>query len=314
MNLYESINDIKVFNYDMIQQGMKKGFPDFRYMIVGSEYLTANTLPKVRKKDILKLSEAYLNILYQLPEVDTELSKLWKLYELHFDLIRAKSEANELRQQLGRKMKKIDFNKLNVAFSSYRSKLEESYTDFELSVYFLKPDFIELWKEKYPDKLIPEILKERKEIEFFIFEEYFALLDKYSTPEYITTHYKSFEQIEALAIMRTENFVLNFIDVKTVKSKNLKNIERHLSGFFKERNEWAKWRIIRGDFFSYKRLKFLPKREGNTIIDDTIILNDVAGQNIDPKECTLYNYYKIKQYAQRKHDLHEKLNKKPNAR
>lgn len=286
---YKDLSSFPLWNLIQIQTSINEGRSDFRFMIIDSHI----NIPD--KKDYDKCRDAYHNILYQMPSLDNNLLKKWKLYLAEVLRVQLKSEINKHLKLIGKRAKKIDMNRVNVSFGNYRSELEFKYKDFEFQVYSLNKNYKELWKKKYPEIQLPRILTENEDLHFFLFEEYLSLLEDYKEPEDLISR----------IVLITESFIENFIEVKTMKFEKILPIEKRLTKFFISINEPNKWKLIRTDLFGLNNMKYVP-RSDNTMIDEVIVLRDSMNQGINLKETTFGEYQRIKVQSKAKNKAQSK--------
>jgi hypothetical protein len=291
MKLYTDL-DIPLWRWDKIQESQKDGELDLRWLCI-------DTLPKKYNKE--EYYDAYLNILYQIPEIDLSLNNAWIAYiaelmryniinEMNLWIKKFKFWFKVLYPKKNKEIKQ-NINKLNKTFNNYLTELENNYKEFEFDVHFLKKDYREKWNL---DINIPDELIKNEKMEFFLADEYLFMIKAWIKDSKITFN-------EGLHLI-TPEFYERFIDVKKMKISNLKKVDEMLYEKFRDAGEIEKWRIIRGDFFNLNKLDFTTKKENN-ILKQLIRLREINKQAIPLKgdnACTLKEYFEQIERAREK--------------
>lgn len=304
---YDDIYTMPLWNIIQIQNSINNGHPRYHWMIVGSEENDFKVPNKYNKEDAKK---AHDKILFQMPETDNELMKRWAVYLAEVRRIQIDIEWNkgvdllktmDIRDQKY-KLKKINHNRTNQAFGTYLNEFERRHTEFEFTMFGVIQNMRDKWDEQYPKLNFPQVLKDKPELMFYIFEEYLDLL----------TDYEQQHGVIIDEVLKSEEFIKTFIKPQVLKFAKLRPIEKRLSRFFISINQPYKWKSIRGDFFGLGRVKCKPMSD-NTMIDEVIVLRDIMNQPIDLRETTISELQRIRVQAKKKVKQSKERNEKPNA-
>lgn len=242
MKLYTDLN-IPLYRWIQIEESQNNGEIDFRYLKVGK-------LPKRYNKK--KYSKAYLNILYQIPDMESPLTLAWAKYAGLYIKYCTQLEMNNWSKLWKKKEIKIQVNELNRAFNEYLDNLQEENKDFKIKIYGLKRNYRELWDLEIE---IPEQLKEKDNFQYILQEEYNQMVREWTESNKITLY-------EAVYLM-VPAFINRFIEEKEVKISDIKEVNTRLYNFFRDNGNIEKWRHIRGDLFHLDKLGFETKKKSN---------------------------------------------------
>lgn len=272
MNIYTDINEIPLKNWINLQKSLSKNI-DLKQLLkhpTKRQIRRCNSHPKTIKK----LLDVYLNLLYKMPHIDTELNKTYLELKLKLIDYNIKIEKNAYRKIINKK--EIDIIKYDVEkiFNEYLNLLDKNYTDFEYHFFYVKEDFDKEWKRIFKDPAPEEFSKQMQKsgIGFFLWEEYFHLINKWN--------------LDLRIKMSTKRFYELFIKSKKIKAPSLIEINERIKKDFKENKEYNKYFALRFDFFDMKKLKFRAKKE-HSILDDVIKTNKILSQNIDLKQISV---------------------------
>lgn len=273
---YTDINKIPCHNWNEIQKSVKAGSPDLTWLI---EKKVPYFNPSLEQ-----MYDAYKEILFQMPEMDLDLNTKWMEAMLNYQEYKLNVEKNEHLILLKKKENKVELSKLNTTFYDYIDLIENTYENFQIDVFSLKDDFQELWKQifKIP---VPKKLIENKKLNFFIFDEYFDLLEDFD--------------LTLRVVMSSEHFMKTFLNVKQMTFKTLKEIDKRLYNMFVQRDELHKWRSVRMSYFHINKLKAESKNQ-HTIFHEIIQLQDMANQAINLHEVKLGDLKYYREYIKEK--------------
>lgn len=277
MKLYTNL-DIPIKNWIKIQESYDNGKPELRYLYKNS----LNRFPIFCNKK--KLYKTYLQILYLIPEMDTELNTKWLTYLIELKSYDIQREMNAWRRAFNKKQEKIQVNKLNVAFHDYLTTVDKSYKEFSFDIFGLKKDFKETWNYKID---IPDILLKNNRFEFFLAEEYINMVVEWIKDKKIDLY--------GAAILLSKEFYKKYIEKKEVKLDSILGVNKRLFEFFRDTNNVEKWRIIRGDFFNLYKMDFVPSKD-NDLLEQVIKLRKINKQEIS-LNCSLKEFFKQQKVA-----------------
>jgi len=260
------------WNWNEIETSQLSGEIDLRFLIKDSDYETP-----VKNTD--ELFNAYLNILYQIPGLNTDLNAAWNNYLIERQRLQILQTQNSYAKIIAKEPKEININKSERAFIDYLDELDRNYDSYEFVVYGLNKDYKEKWDYDYE---IPKELKDNEKMNFFLFEEFIDMA-------------KDWVFFRALILAgKLKEFTEKFIYAEARKFNSVKKVYNILYNRFREMDQIDKLKIIRDDYFNLYKLKFEPKKRAD-ILDQIIALREINNQEIPfdkSNSITLREYFK----------------------
>jgi hypothetical protein len=259
MKLYTDLN-IPLWRWEAVGSGTQ-----LKYLRKGRPFMFF-----WQKKKYLK---AYLDILYQIPEIDTTLHKSWALFLIQLKKWIVYQEMNAWKKLFGKKQEAIQTYKMNRAFDDYLRVLQETHSNFEFTIHELDKDYKNKWqyKDENGDILpIPKQLVKKEKLQFFFADEYLKL---------VTDFVKDGMKMDYAPILLSKEFYSRFIVPREIQLNNLLKINDRLFKHYRDINQIERWYSIRGDFFSLYKMSFEVKGSDN-LIEQVIKLRKINGQAI----------------------------------
>lgn len=248
MNYYNSIDTLPIVNWHKIQESIKDGKIDLRYLIKGD----IDKLPKFVNEKVL--SEIYISLIFQFSELDVKFQKLHLLYK-----------ATYLKYSVEKQLSIENTDKdLNICFNEFLKYLDSNFKDFEITEYYINDygcafidtlELSELWKTNL------------KNAKFYVFDEFSALIK--DLPFSISTTLFSFAE--------------RFISERKIKIDKLEILNSHITEFYKEIKEYeavhkARYALFLSD--NILKNKDTEKEINTTIPDEIIRLNEFLNINL----------------------------------
>jgi len=265
MKLHTKLESLPIACYDNIQKSIAAGKPEYRWLL-DFDYLFEE-LPEY--SNLNELKEIFENLTYQFDELDLNLQSLYlKSVKSYVEYnhkaigIQIKELENQEREINGLKPIKINrvnrkINNVYKSFDAYREKLNNLFTDFVFTEYYIETE--------------NEFLKD------FTFYTKNQLLHKLSFHNL---------KIDFSTIKQREK-----------KFKHIDFLHKYFLDFYQEIGMVNVFFNFRLSFFNLSNLRCKPKQSPTDLDRNIIILEKILNKNIDKWKTSVKKYLKMQEVA-----------------
>jgi len=275
LKYYKSLDTLPVYNFIKILEDADK---NIGYMLI---FDVNEGVPELDVVYRVFLFEKWKQLLYELPELDSDFMdfyNLWKQETLAVSIKKQKNNIINLSNILYAKKEKlveIKYSPAFLAFSEYLKQLNAKYTNFKISYYeFNEVNFNKIKKPKKADK----ILDFKKQ--FFFREEYDLFVND--------------------ADLQLTTFFNQIYDIKHDIFSDLTEYSKYMTDFFmNEYQDLTTLVLLRGVYFDHANLQKMPVKEEFNFFEDIAVLNFITKQQLDVKKNSVQELFATKKLAEK---------------
>ena len=265
INIYDKLEFLPIACYDLIQKSIATGKPEYRWLLKFDYEF--DELPEY--SDITKLKDIFENLTYQFDDLDLDLQSLYIKSVKAFTIFNQKKlqlEIKELenteRKIVGKEI--INYNKVNTkignvykAFDAYRAKLNDNFTDFVFTEFFIETENEHLKGFTFytENQLLAKLAFHNLEIDYSLIQH----------------REKSFDHIDFL--------------------------HKYFYDFYQEIDRLNDFFEFRLEFFDLSNLRCKPKRTHGDLDKNIVILETILKKDIDKWKISVKKYQKMQKVA-----------------
>jgi hypothetical protein len=290
---YKSLDTLPIYNFYKILKDVENNIGYLQIFDVNEEP------PKLNLEQRVLLSNAWRQMLYELPQIDCTLyeaylkwqSELLKIVQ-KINLRNIETLESHLRNRKEKKIK-IDYTKVITKFQEYFNEFNLKYTKFETIQYYLDTEKLEKLKKEFPKMDFSKI--EEFNSPFWIIEEFYFHVE----------NDKQFANVQ---------FFNQVFSKEKVKLKNLKELNEYLKDFFLNKIfDYEKYILIQGAIFDLNSMDKEPTAPEQDIHQDICNINFITKQNLNLKKSSVSELFALRSFAEKLIREQNKSNKKSSS-
>lgn len=271
LQCHKDLGTISIYKFNRIRESISEGKPDYSYLLIEQKELS--------DKEIEFLQGVYIELLAQLPEVNTELISTYRVYFENYIKTKTKLNQVKLNNLKGENMT-MTFAENNRLFMDYVNLLNENNTNFQIVEYYIAENIEEIFKEKFPNINYPnefDIIVDSIEA-FHTIDRYIYEVDRLKVSDYFKDVFKS------------ETFIEMFIKSKIVILEDLTLYTDRLSEDFKLSDNYENFIDFRHNVFRLENMAFEPITEYD-FFKEVVSIKQILGFDFDIHKVSVKEYY-----------------------